>query len=97
MTISNQATEISGVDSKLIATQNLALLHNSRDKTSFAYAQEIIKPWGQLEPVLEWCKAELEQDWRWQMIDMSTDERPGRYVFYFDGERDCCAFVLKWC
>ena len=81
----------------MIADKNLIVLHNSRDKSSFAFAQEIIKPWGSLEPILEWCKKELREDWRWQMIDMSTDQRPGRYIFYFDGEKDCCAFALKWC
>jgi len=86
----------SSVDPKLIGHQNLAVLHNSRDKTSFPYAQEINKPWGSLEPVLAWCKAELTQDWRWQMVEMSTDQRPGRYIFYFDSDRDCLAFTLKW-
>lgn len=81
----------------MIADKNLVVLHNSRDKSSFAFAQEIIKPWGGLEPILEWCKKELREDWRWQMIDMSTDQRPGRYIFYFDSEKDCCAFALKWC
>lgn len=81
----------------MIAAENLVTLHNTRDKSSFAFAQEIVKPWGGLEPVLDWCKKELCEDWRWQMIDMSTEVRPGRYIFYFDSERDCCAFVLKWC
>jgi len=68
-----------------------------RDSRSFAYAKEINRAWGSLEPVLTWCKQELTEDWRWQMIDMSAGNRPGRYIFYFDSERDCCAFVLKWC
>jgi hypothetical protein len=68
----------------------------SRDSESFAHAREIVKPWGGLEPILAWCKQELEADWRWQLVDMSTDQRPGRYIFYFDSERDCCAFALKW-
>lgn len=88
---------LSSVTPRMTGEQNLAVLHNSRDKSSFAYAQEIVKPWGSLEPVLDWCKTELQQDWRWQMVEMSTDQRPGRYIFYFDGERDCCAFALKWC
>ena len=84
------------VGPKLIATQNLVDIHTSRDKDSFRFAVEITKPWGRLEPILEWCKSETKDDWRWQMVDMSTDQRPGRYVFYFDGERDCLAFTLKW-
>ena len=69
--------------------------HRSRD--SFAHAREVVKAWGGLEPILAWCKTELEGDWRWQLIDMSSDIRPGRYIFYFDSERDCLAFTLKWC
>jgi len=93
---SQRTPRLSAVSPKMIADKNLVVLHNSRDKSSFAFAQEIIKPWGGLEPILEWCKKELREDWRWQMIDMSTDQRPGRYIFYFDGEKDCCAFALKW-
>ena len=84
------------IESKVIAAKDLAGIHNSRNKDSFQFAVEISKPWGRLEPVLEWCKSELTDDWRWQMIDMSTDLKPGRYIFYFDGERDCLAFTLKW-
>jgi hypothetical protein len=38
----------------------------------------------------------MQDDWRWQLIDTSTDQRPGRYVFYFDNNKDYFAFVLKW-
>ena len=71
-------------------------IYIDRDKTSFPYAQSIDKAYGTLGDVLDWCKAELAHDWRWQMIEMSTQERPGRYIFYFDSERDCLAFTLKW-
>jgi hypothetical protein len=67
-----------------------------RDKESFAYAKEISKPWGGLDIVLAWCKTELVGEWRWQLVDVSSDIRPGRYIFYFDSDRDCCAFTLKW-
>lgn len=67
-----------------------------RDKESFAYAKEISKPWGGLDIVLAWCKTELVGEWRWQLVDISSDIRPGRYIFYFDSDRDCCAFTLKW-
>ena len=70
--------------------------YQDRDKTSFAHVKEISKPWGGLDPILDWCKTELVGDWRWQLIDVSSDIRPGRYIFYFDSDRDCCAFTLKW-
>ena len=69
---------------------------DSRSRDSFNFAREVVKPWGVLEPMLAWCKQELLDDWRWQLVEMSTDQRPGRYIFYFDSERDYLAFVLKW-
>jgi hypothetical protein len=69
---------------------------NQRDRNSFNHAQEISKPFGVLESVLDWCKEELTSEWRWQLIEVSSDRRPGRYIFYFDSERDCLAFTMKW-
>ena len=67
-----------------------------RDKASFNHAHEITKPFGQVERVLDWCKSELIDEWRWQLVDVSSANRPGRYIFYFDNERDYLAFVMKW-
>jgi len=67
-----------------------------RNRDSFAHAQEISKPFGVLESVLDWCKDELVEEWRWQLIEVSNDHRPGRYCFFFDNERDYLAFVMKW-
>ena len=67
-----------------------------RDRDSFDHAQEIIKPFGVIETVLNWCKSELRGDWRWQLLQMSSTHQPGRYCFYFDDERDYLAFVMKW-
>jgi len=74
--------------------------HRSAD--SFRHAREIRRGWGQLEPVLTWCKQEMTDVWRWQMVDMSTSnargaDYAGRYIFYFDSERDVVAFDLRWC
>ena len=67
-----------------------------RDRDSFNHALEIVKPFGVIEHVLNWCKSELRSDWRWQLLEMSSDRKPGRYMFYFDDERDYLAFVMKW-
>lgn len=67
-----------------------------RPRESFHHACEISKPFGSLETVLAWSKSELTQDWRWQLVELSSDTRPGRYIFYFDSERDYLAFVMKW-
>jgi hypothetical protein len=68
----------------------------NRDQDSFDHAQEITKPFGVLESVLDWSKEELVSEWRWQLIEVSSNDRPGRYIFYFDSERDYLAFVMKW-
>jgi len=67
-----------------------------RDRDSFRHAQEIAKPFGVLESVLDWCKEELSAEWRWQLQEVSSESRPGRYIFYFDSERDYLAFIMKW-
>ena len=67
-----------------------------RDQDSFKYAKEIVKPFGGVDRVIEWCKHEMTDEWRWQLVEMSSDIRPGRYIFYFDSERDAVAFTLQW-
>jgi hypothetical protein len=67
-----------------------------RDRDSFRHAQEISKEFGVLEHVLDWCKEELSAEFRWQLIEVSSDRRSGRYIFYFDDERDYLAFLMKW-
>jgi hypothetical protein len=68
-----------------------------REKESFGYSREITKPFGQIDCIIAWCKSELDGDWRWQLVEGSSDIRPGRYIFYFDSSKDLCAFALKWC
>ena len=70
---------------------------NWRDDKSFAYAQQIIRPYGDIDHILTWCKSEITEEWRWQMVEMAAPQCAGRYIFYFDSERDCLAFTLKWC
>jgi hypothetical protein len=67
-----------------------------RNQASFNHAHEIVKPFGQIEQVIDWCKSELTNEWRWQLVEISSDQKPGRYIFYFDSERDCLAFIMKW-
>jgi hypothetical protein len=63
---------------------------------SFDHAQEITRPFGQIDRIIEWCKTELISDWRWQVVTTSSDRAPGRYIFYFDSDRDAAAFALFW-
>jgi hypothetical protein len=63
---------------------------------SFSHAQEIARPFGQIDRIIEWCKTELVDEWRWQVVATSSDRAPGRYIFYFDSDRDAAAFSLFW-
>jgi hypothetical protein len=67
-----------------------------REKESFNHATEITKSYGKIEQVLNWCKSELLEEWRWQLLEVSSENKPGRYCFFFDSERDYLAFVMKW-
>lgn len=67
-----------------------------REKESFLYAREVVKPFGILDQIIPWCRDELVGEWRWQLVQASSDIAPGRYIFYFDSDRDACAFTMKW-
>lgn len=68
-----------------------------RHGESFRHAKMVEKPFGELDRILQWCRSELGQDWRWQLIETSgANNEPGRYCFYFDSERDYVAFLLHW-
>jgi hypothetical protein len=66
-----------------------------RERSGFNFAYEIVKPFGAIEGILDWAKEELSGDWRWQLCQASSDRQPGRYIFYFDSERDYLSFILK--
>ena len=68
----------------------------TRNRDSFNHAVEIHQPFGGLDNVIAWCKENMDHDWRWQLVQVSSDHADGRYLFYFDNERDYCAFLLKW-
>jgi hypothetical protein len=73
-----------------------ALGQEYRSPESFVHHCTIQVAWGGLEPVISWCKTELVGDWRWQVREMSSDLKPGSYNFYFDSDRDYCAFSMKF-
>lgn len=70
--------------------------HLVRPQDSFAHAAEIRKSYGVLDTVIDWCKENLSGEWRWQMVQPSSLNSPGRYIFYFDSDQDYCVFLLKW-
>lgn len=81
---------------KTVSCKQLPPMDWIRDQDSFNHVHEIVKPFGVIEHVLNWCKTELRSEWRWQLLEMSSDIKPGRYCFFFDDERDYLAFLMKW-
>ena len=71
-------------------------VYPNRQKDSFAYSCEVSKPQGIIDDILDWAKKELNFEWRWNLVSTSTDRMPGKYIFYFDNERDYLAFIMKW-
>ena len=69
--------------------------YSERDAKSFAYSASVALAFGQLEPVLAWCRAELVGEWRWEYHPRDAPDK-WQYRFYFDSERDCLAVILKW-
>lgn len=67
-----------------------------RTAETFQYHQEIKQPFGNLDQVLDWCRLNCQCAWRWCLVDTSSYLMPGRYEFYFDSDRDACAFALRW-
>ena len=65
-------------------------------KEGFNHAKMITKSFGVIEEILDWCKRELSNEWRWQLKEVSTHTRNGEYIFYFDSERDYLTFLMKW-
>jgi len=79
-----------------VSDQHIQTTDFTQYRKGFKHAYRIIKPFGEIEHVLDWCKSEFRDDWRWQLIEVSSERRPGEYIFYFDDEREYLAFVLKW-
>lgn len=67
-----------------------------RTAESFNHAQSITKRFGELDPVISWCKNNLINDWRWQMRSMPNSSEPGEYIFYFDSKEDYFLFTMRW-
>ena len=66
-----------------------------RSAESFNHAIKMSKPFGSIDSIIDWAKAEMSDEWRWQLIEASSDIAAGQYIFYFDSEADYLAFVMK--
>lgn len=67
-----------------------------RSAESFNHAIRIDKPRGAIDSIVDWAREEMTNEWRWQLVETSSANGPGSYIFYFDSESDYLAFVLKY-
>ena len=66
------------------------------DASQYPYTLEISKKLGKLDEVITWSKQELEHEWRWILDETGGGDGLWKYRFFFQSERDMCAFTMKW-
>lgn len=54
---------------------------------------DISIPYGELQPVIEWCQDNLKDDWRYYILN-EAGSAPGHYEFIFESEIDYINFLL---
>ena len=55
-----------------------------------AHKANIAVPYGQLQPVIDWCDRNCLGDWKYDEHDNAT----GRWEFLFESDRDYVAFLM---
>jgi hypothetical protein len=50
-------------------------------------------PYGQLQPIIDWCERNCESDYRYVDIDDEYSSE-GRWEFLFESEKDYVAFLM---
>jgi hypothetical protein len=58
-----------------------------------AHQVKLTIPYGELQPIIEWCDRNCLSEWRY-MEDPNANFLSGGWVFFFESERDYCAFLL---
>lgn len=59
-----------------------------------AHKANISAPFGQLQPVLDWCERNCEGDYRFIDLVGDQDSAAGHWEFLFESERDYVAFIM---
>jgi len=72
------------------------LIYDNDKYPRFAHRVNVVRPFGQLQGILDWAKANCKPGWKWQLIDTPSDIRPGQYIFLFNDDKDYTNFLLKW-
>lgn len=61
--------------------------------TKFGYKCEIAIPYGELQPIIDWCQTNCDYDWQYTVLNQAGSN-PGCYQFLFDNETDYINFLL---
>lgn len=68
---------------------------------STAYHTKINLPYGELNPLLDWCKKNCEEEWKFNFTEPTSfvlpsisDETATTWEFYFESKRDYTNFLL---
>lgn len=59
-----------------------------------AYKTYIQLPYGELGEVVEWCRKNCIDEWKFHEHHNTMDSWSPEYTFYFENERDLVAFTL---
>jgi hypothetical protein len=60
-----------------------------------AHKANIDVQYGQLQPVIDWCERNCQDEWRY--VDINNPEHDsanGRWEFLFESEKDYVAFLM---
>jgi hypothetical protein len=61
--------------------------------TKFGYDCDITIPYGELQPIIEWCQHNCNYNWHYKVLN-EAGSAPGFYQFVFDNEVDYVNFLL---
>lgn len=59
----------------------------------FGYRCDIAIPYGELQPIIEWCQHNCNYNWHYKVLN-EAGSAPGFYQFVFDNEVDYVNFLL---
>ena len=61
--------------------------------TKLRHSCDIAIPYGELQPVIEWCQNNCKYNWQYKILN-EAGSSPGFYQFIFDNEVDYINFLL---
>lgn len=59
----------------------------------FGLSCDIAIPYGELQPVIEWCQNNVVHNWQYKVLNQAGSS-PGFYQFIFEDAKDYTNFML---